>query len=117
MDRATQVKDPSREKVDMAKQKQGTPMGASLGKAVMPKEKVPMAEVRRSEEGSSMTTKGSKERPCKLDKEEKEKKVLQKLAQGLERMFVKQNECVTTLKEEYNSRILKWRRTLESDEA
>ena len=42
--------------------------------------------------------------------------MLQELAQGLERMFVKQNECVTTLKEEHNSRTLKRRRTLGSDE-
>ena len=41
----------------------------------------------------------------------------QELAQGLERMSVKQNEFVTTLKEEHNSRTLKRRRTLGSDEA
>ena len=64
-----------------------------------------------------MTTEGSKERPCELDKEKEEKKILQELAQGLERMFVKPNECVTTLKEEQNSRTLKQRRTLGSDEA
>ena len=64
-----------------------------------------------------MTTEGSKEWPCELDKEEEEKKALQELAQGLERMFVKQNECVTTLKEEHKSRTLKQRRTLGSTEA
>ena len=86
----------------MARQKHGTPRKASLQKFTIPKEKVPIAEVRESKAGSSMTTEGSKERPSELDKEEEEKKVLQELAQGLERMFVKQNECVTTLKEEHN---------------
>ena len=62
-----------------------------------------------------MTTEGSKERPCELDKEEK--KTFQELAQGLERMFFKQNECVTTLKKEHKSRTLKRRRTVGSDEA
>ena len=83
----------------------------------MSNEKVLIVEVRKSEEGSSTTTEGLKEWPCKLDREEEEKKTLQELAQGLERMFVKQNECVTMLKEEHNSRILKRRRTLGSDEA
>ena len=41
-----------------------------------------------------MTTEGSKER-LREHNEEEEKKVLQDLAQGLERMFVKQNECIT----------------------
>ena len=39
------------------------------------------------------------------------------MAQGLERMFVKQNECITMLKEEHNPRTLKQRRTLGSNEA
>ena len=99
LDRPAQVEDPSKAKVKMARQKYGIPREASLGKAVMPKEKVSIAEVRESKAGSSMTTEGSKERPYELDKEEEEKKALQELVQGLERMFIKQNECVTTLKE------------------
>ena len=78
----------------------------------MPKEKVPIAKA-----GSSMTTERLKERLCKPNTEEEEKKVLQELAKGLERMFVKQNECVTMPKEEHNSRTLKRRRTLGNDEA
>ena len=78
----------------------------------MPKEKVPTAKT-----SSSSTTEGSKVQPCKLDKEEEDKKALRELAQDLERMFVKQNECITTFKEEHNSRTLKRRRTLGSDEA
>ena len=55
-----------------------------------------------------MTTKGSKEQLHEHNEEEK-KKVLQDLAQGLEWMFVKKNECVTTLGEEHNCQTLKWR--------
>ena len=87
-DRPAQVEDPFRAKMEMAKQKHETPRKASLEKAAMPKEKVPIVEVRRSEKGSSTTTEGSKEWPCELDKEE-EKKALQELAQDLEQMFVK----------------------------
>ena len=78
----------------------------------MPKKEVPIAKV-----GSSSTIEKSKERSCEPNTKEEEKKVLQELAQGLERMFVKQNECVTTLIEEHNSRTLKRRRTLGNDEA
>ena len=112
LDRPVEVEDSSRTKVEMTKQEKETPKEANFEKATMPKEKVPIAKA-----GSSSTTEGSKERPCELDKEEEEKKVLQELAQGLERMFVKQNECVTTLKEEHKSRTLKRRRTLGSTEA
>ena len=107
-----EVKDSSRTKVEMSKQEKETLKKTYLEKATMPKEKVPIAKA-----CSSSTTKGSKERSCEPNTEEEKKKMLQKLAQGLERMFVKQNECVTMLKEERNSRTLKRRRTLESDEA
>ena len=78
----------------------------------MPKEKVPIAKA-----SSSSTIERLKEWSCKPNTKEEEKKVLQELAKGLERMFVKQNECVTTPKEEQNLRALKQRRTLRSDEA
>ena len=117
LDAQAQVEDSSRAKAEMARQKHGIPRETSLGKAAISNEKVPIVEVRKSEEGSSTTTEGLKERPCELDKKEEEKKALQELAQGLERMFVKQNECVTMLKEEHNSRTLKQRRTLRSDDA
>ena len=94
------------------KQEEETPNEANLEKTIMPKEKVPITKV-----GSSSTTERSKERSCKLNTEEEEKKALQELAQGLERMFIKQNECITTFKEEHNLRTLKRRRTLRSDEA
>ena len=78
LDRPVQVEDPSRAKVEMARQKHGTPKETSLGKANMPKEKVPIIEVRKSEKGSSTTTEGSKERSCEPNTEE-EKEALQEL--------------------------------------
>ena len=61
LDRPAQVEDPSRAKVEITRQKHETLNGASLGKTAMPKEKVPIVEVQKSEEGSSMITEGSKE--------------------------------------------------------
>ena len=103
--RPLEVEDSSRTKVEILRQEEETPNEANFEKATMPKEKVPIAE------------EGSEERSCEPNTEEEEKKMLQKLAQGLERMFIKQNECVTTLKEEHKSRTLKRRRTVGSDEA
>ena len=91
MGRPVEVEDSSRTKVEIPRQEKETPNEANFGKATMPKEKVPIAKA-----GSSSTTEGSKERSCELNPEEEEKKALQELAQGLERMFVKKNECVTT---------------------
>ena len=76
LDGPAQVEDPSRAKEEMARQKHGTPRETSLEKAAMSNEKVPIVEVQKSEKGSSTTTEGSKERPCKLDKEKEEKKAL-----------------------------------------
>ena len=111
LDGPTEVKDPFRTKVDMAKQKEETPKEPNFEKTTMPKEKVPIAKA-----GSSTTTKGSKERSCKPNGEQ-EKSTFWDSTQGLERMFFEQNECVTTLIEEHNSRTLKRRRTLGRDEA
>ena len=110
--RPVEVEDSSRTKAEMPKLEEETPKEANAGKTTMPKEKRPIAKT-----DSSSTTKRSKERSCKLNKEEEEKKALQELAQGLERMFVKQNEGVTMPKEEHNLLALKRRRTLGSDEA
>ena len=76
-----------------SRQEKEAPKRARLGKATIPKEKVPIAKVQKNETGSSLTTEGLKERSCKLNGEQ-DKNTLQDLAQGLERMFVKQNECV-----------------------
>ena len=95
MGKPVEVEDSSRTKVEIPRQKEETPKKVNFGKAIMPKEKVPIAK------------EGSKERSCEPNTEEEEKKMLQKLAQSLERMSVEQNEYVTMLKEERNSRSLK----------
>ena len=48
LDGPAEVKDPSRAKVEMARQKHGAPRETSLGKAAMSNEEVPMAEVRKT---------------------------------------------------------------------
>ena len=80
------------------KQEKETLKEVNFRKATMPKEKVSIAKA-----GSSSTTEGSKERSCEPNTEEEENKVLQELALGLERMSVKQNEYITTLRGEHNS--------------
>ena len=105
MGRPVEVEDSSRTKVKIPRQKEETPKEVNFEKAIMSKEKVPIA------------TEGSKERSYEPNTEEEEKKMLQKLAEGLERMSVEQNEYVTMLKEERNLRSLKRKRTLGSDEA
>ena len=112
MGRPVEVEDSSRTKAEMPKLEEETPKEANVGKTTMPKEKGPIAKT-----DSSSTIEGSKERSCKMDKREEEKKALQELAQGLERMFFKHNECVTMPKKEHNLRALKRRRTLGSNEA
>ena len=67
----------------MRKQEKKALREASFGKATMPRDKVPVAKIRKSEAGCSMTIEGSKERLHKHNEDE-EKKVLQDLAQDLE---------------------------------
>ena len=87
-DGLAKVKDPFRAKIEMPRQEKKAPRGARLGKATIPKEKVPIAKVQKNEAGSSSTIEGSKERSC-ASNEEQEKNTLWDSAQGLERMFVK----------------------------
>ena len=100
--RPVEVEDSSRTKAEIPKQEKETLKEANVEKTTMPKEKVPTAKT-----DFSSATERLKERSCKPNTNEEEKKVLQELAHGLERMSVKQNEFVTTLKEEHNSRTLK----------
>ena len=72
------VKDPSREKMEMRRQEKKAPIEASSGKAIMPRDKVPVAKIRKSEASCSMTTESSKERLHKMNGEE-EKKAFQDL--------------------------------------
>ena len=66
LDRPVEVEDPSRVKVEMARQKHGISREADLEKAAIPKKKVSVIEVRKSEVGSLSTTEGSKKRSCEL---------------------------------------------------
>ena len=111
LDGPTEVKDPSRTKVETANQKEETPKEPSFGKTKMPREKVPIAKV-----GSSSTTEGSKEQSCEPNGEE-EKMVLQELIRNLERILNEQNEYITTLRGEHNGQSLKRRWTPGNDEA
>ena len=90
------------------RQEKKTAKEPNFGKAVMPKEKVPIAKVRKSEAGSSSTTEGSKKWSGKQNWEE-EKNVLQDLVRDLERIINEQNEYITTLRGEHNSQTLKRR--------
>ena len=82
----------------------------------MPKEKVLIAKVQKSETGSSSTTEGSKEWSCEPNGKE-EKKMLQDLVWNLERVLNKQNEYITTLKGEHNDQTLKQRWTSKNGDA
>ena len=44
-DEPAEVEDPFKVKVEMSRQEKGPPRGASLGKAAIPKEKVPITKV------------------------------------------------------------------------
>ena len=90
----------------MIRQKKETPKEASIEKAKMPMDRVPIAKIGRSEAGRSQTTEGSKEQMCEPIKEE-EKRALQDLVRNLEPMLDDQNKYITTLIEEHDSRTLK----------
>ena len=105
LDRSAEVKDLSRTKGEMTRQKKETPKKANFEKTTMPKEKVPIAKA-----GSSSTIEGSKERSCEPNGEE-EKRVLQDLVRNLERILNEQNEYITTLRGEHNGQSLKRRWT------
>ena len=73
MDGPAEVEDPFRAKAKMTRQEKKTANEANFGKAAMPKEKVPIAKVRKSEASFSSTTEGSKERSCKPNGKEEKK--------------------------------------------
>ena len=70
MDRPAEVKSSFRAKVEMPRQEKEAPKRARLGKAAIPKEKVPTAKVQKNEAGYSPTTEGSKERSCEPNGEQ-----------------------------------------------
>ena len=71
--RPVEVKDLSRTKAEMPKQKEKTPKEANVGKTTMPKEKVPIAKA-----CFASTAEGSEERTCEPNGEE-EKMMLRDL--------------------------------------
>ena len=75
LDRLAEVEDSPRTNVEMTRQKKKTTNETNFGKTAMPKKKVPIAKVRKSEAGSLSTTEGSNERSCEPNGEE-EKKML-----------------------------------------
>ena len=62
LDRPVEVQGPSRTNMEMTRQEKEIPKEANVGKAAIPKGKVPFSKVRRSERGSSLTNEGSTER-------------------------------------------------------
>ena len=82
-DRPIGVEDLFEAKTEMIRQEEKTPKEIGSWKAEVPKEKVPIAKVQKSETGSSSTIEESKERSCETNEEE-EKKAFQDLARGLE---------------------------------
>ena len=56
------VEDPLKAKTEEMRQEKEAPREASSGKVTMPRDKVPVAKIRKSEACCSMTIKGSKER-------------------------------------------------------
>ena len=69
------IEDPSRAKTEMKRQEKKALREANSGKTTMPRDKLPLAKIGRSEAGCLVTTKGSKERLCEHNEEE-EKKML-----------------------------------------
>ena len=116
LDSLIEDKGPSRTNVEMTRQEKKIPKEANFGKAAIPKGKVPLAKVRRSERGSSLTPKGSTERSHEPSGEE-EQKVLQDLVQNLERILNEQNKYITTLRGEHNGQTLKRRWTPRNGDA
>ena len=82
-DGPVKVEYPSRAKAKITRQEKEAPREAIPKKAAMPKEKVPIAKVRKNKASSSSTTTGSKERSCEPNGEQ-EKNTLQDSAQDFE---------------------------------
>ena len=67
------VEDPSRAKTKMRRQEKEASKEVSFGKAIMPRDKVLVAKIRKSETAYSMITEGSKERLREMNGEEEKK--------------------------------------------
>ena len=69
-DEPTEVEYPSKAKAKLTRQEKEALSEAIPKKAAMPKEKVPIAKVRKNEASSSSTTEGLKERSCEPNGEQ-----------------------------------------------
>ena len=99
LDGPAEIKDPSRAKVEIARQEHGVPKEASPRKAAIPRDEVLIAKVEKDETNGSLTTKRSEERLCESNKEEKNK-MLRRMIQKLGQMLKEQKEFSIALREE-----------------
>ena len=67
------VEDPSKAKTGMKGQEKEAPRKVGSGKAVILKDEISIAKDKRGEASGSLTTERSKERLCKLSKQEEKK--------------------------------------------
>ena len=101
MDGPAEVKNPSRAKMEIARQEHGIQREASPGKTVISRDEVPIAKVGREGASGLLTTKGSKAQLYGSNIEEEEK-MLQFMMRKLELMLKEQKEYDATLREEYH---------------
>ena len=73
MDGPAEVKDPSRTKLEIARQEHGVPKEVSPGKASITRDEASIAKVRKDGVSGSLTTEGSKSQLYGSDIEEEEK--------------------------------------------
>ena len=85
--------------MEIARQKHGAPREASLEKAAIPRDRVPITKVEKDEASGSLTTEGSEERLCEPNEEE-ENKMLRCMIQKLGQMMKEQKEFSTALRKE-----------------
>ena len=98
------------------KTKARSPKEDKFRESCNPRDKVPIAKIKKSEAFYSSTTEESKEKPYGPNGED-EKKALQDLVWNLERMLNEQNEYITTHKREHNGQTLKRRWTPKGSDA
>ena len=116
LDGPAEVKDPSRAKVEIARQEHGVPKKASLGKAAIPRDEVPIVKVGKDRASGSLTIEGLKAQLYGSTIEEEEK-TLQCMMRKLALMLKEQKEYAVMLREEYHRQTPRQGRTLENDDA
>ena len=91
-------------------------MEASIRKATILRDEVPISKDEKDEASGSLTIEGSKAQLCGSNIEEKEK-TLQCMMRKLELMLKEQKEYAATLREEYYRQAPRQGQTLENDDA